>query len=266
MSAATDRENRISRLMDVESYLTYQQLADRLNVSVVTVRRDVAKLARTNGVQQAKGGVVSVNRFHLDVRLRRNVSEKKRLAAVVRSVVKPGQSLFVDGGTTTFYCLQALRDTPRLTTISYDTQFAPVLKQLPESKNYLAGGLLGHEIGTVLGEFTAEFLRRFSADVALVSCAAACPDGRLLCGECDEVALKGIMLSHAKTKILVADSSKFSREALLTFGTLDDIDTLVTDAMPNASIRRACERKHVEILVPPTDQDGELAHGSSKGA
>jgi DeoR family glycerol-3-phosphate regulon repressor len=96
------------------------------------------------------------------------------------------------------------------------------------------------------GPAAEDFLKQFQPDVCLLSCSALSPHGRLGCHRSHEITIKRIIMQQAKQAFLVADHSKAGQHALFNFGTLKNIDVIITDKKPGSPLSRLLKQNSVK--------------------
>jgi len=246
-----DRQLQILNIMRHQPYMTFNDLAHQLNVSSMTIRRDLARLEKDSSLRGAGGGIVNEAHRNIDWRLQERSEAKRKIASALMNFIGHGQSIFLDAGSTVHYCLESMGQTRGLTTITYDVRHSTLWSDMTQSRHYLVGGEFVPDLNESSGPLAESFLRQFRADVAIMGCSALSNSGEMACNVASEVPLKQIMLEQAKTRILVVDSSKFSRKAMLVFGHARNLDVLITEAAPGRAIVAALNRENVSIIVAP---------------
>jgi DeoR family glycerol-3-phosphate regulon repressor len=118
----------------------------------------------------------------------------------------------------------------------------------PAVEVILAGGLIRRSDGGIIGPGTAEHIREFRVDTAVVGTSAIDADGTLLDFDIREVQVSQAIIASARRVMLVTDSSKFNRSAPVRIGHLSDIDVLVTDRLPSPEIAALCAEHGVEVV------------------
>jgi DeoR family glycerol-3-phosphate regulon repressor len=113
----------------------------------------------------------------------------------------------------------------------------------------VAGGVVRGSDLALVGEATIDFIRQFSVDLAIIGVSAIDAQGALLDYDYREVRVAQTIIANARRVCLVADGSKFERNAPVRIGTLRDIDLLITDQAPPPAIAAACEAAGVEVQV-----------------
>jgi DeoR family transcriptional regulator, glycerol-3-phosphate regulon repressor len=227
-------------------------LAERLGVSEETVRRDVRRLAAAGRVRKLHGGVTLADGLEeaaFEQRLAENASAKRAIARKAAEMVKDAESLMLDTGSTTAYVASALRNHRELSVI---TSSVPIARELAMRNNnhvHMAGGELSAHDGAALGPEAIEFFDRFWAEKAILAVGAIDLESGLLEFTQAEAELSRALARNAKTRILVADSSKFGRQAPVRDLDLSDIDVLITEAPLPVDFTRLLEEAQVRIVI-----------------
>jgi len=233
-----------------------QTLAARLGVSEETIRRNVKKLADDGLVRKVHGGV------HLpdaeiepsfQQRMDRNPEAKRRIAARVAAIVKNGDSLFLDIGSTTAYIAQALRGHRDLFVVTNSVAVAHRLAARNNNRVFMAGGELRAHDGGVFGAEAIAFVRRFQVDYAICSATAINADRGFVLFDLQEAEFSREIMLRARTRIVAADSTKFGRGGPIVVCDPSMVDQLVTDAPPPADLCNAMETWSLEIIVADRD-------------
>ena len=126
---------------------------------------------------------------------------------------------------------------------------ANILREVQSAEVVIAGRLVRHADGGVVGEAAVDFMRQFRVDYAVISASAIDADGTLLDFDLREVKVAQAIIEAARETILVADAMKFARRAPVRIGHLEQIDVFVTDAPPSADILAICEANQVRVEV-----------------
>lgn len=225
------RHNRIVELVKEKGYLSTEELVAVLKVSPQTIRRDLNELAENNLIRRHHGGAASPSSSeNSDYVERINLfsNEKKQIAKRVAQHIPNGASLFIDIGTTPEAVAYELLQHSNLRIVTNNLNAAHILKQNPEFKIIVAGGGLRQD-GGIIGEATVNFISQFRLDFGVLGISAIDHDGSLLDYDYHEVQVKRAIIDSSRNTFLVADHSKFSRNAMVRLGSLFDLEYLFTD-------------------------------------
>ena len=215
--------------------VTVRELVERTGVSPATLRRDLTKLAEDGRIRRVHGGVEAVetaSRPHLsalsfDVGQTRNIEHKRQIARAAAALCEDGESIIINGGTTTYQMVDFLADR-RLQILTNSFPIAQVLTLTSENRIAVPGGEIFREQGLVLSPFDSDATQHFSASKIFVSCFAVTPRGII---ESDPLVARAVikLLDRADRLILLADSSKFVSAGSMAVCPLSRADTLITD-------------------------------------
>ena len=213
-----------------------EALAERLGVTLQTVRRDVQRLAEQGLVTRFHGGVrmpgSTVENLAHTQREILNAEGKARIARAVAAQVPQGCSLILNIGTTTEAIARALMQHRGLRVITNNLNVAAILCANPGCEVIVAGGVVRARDRAIVGEAAVDFMRQFRVDIAVIGISGIESDGTLRDYDLREVKVAQTIIAQAREVWLAADHSKFNRPAMVQLATLAQIDRLFTDAPP----------------------------------
>ncbi|MEX1082302.1 MAG: DeoR/GlpR family DNA-binding transcription regulator [Halofilum sp. (in: g-proteobacteria)] len=249
--ALTNRSAEILRLVRSHGSCRINDLAAELGVSDETIRRNIRPLVDRGMVLKVHGGIMLPERagelpFHN--RMQENRAAKEQIAALAAQQINSGDSLILDGGTTTSYVALALTGHRDLQTVTNSTDIARTLAPHGNNRIHVAGGELRADDGATFGDPAGDFVRRFHARHAILSIAAINAWGFLNQNPCESEFARTVM-AQSERVIVVADHSKFGRDGFVKVADHQRIDVLITDIDPPASLAKRLTDADVEILV-----------------
>jgi DeoR family glycerol-3-phosphate regulon repressor len=247
-------KQRQSHILDVvarDGEATVDALADVFDVSAETIRRDLAQLAASGALQKVHGGARRL-RLHAEgsfqERMGEDASAKQVIAQKLVAVIEPGDTLFMDTGTTTLFCAEALAAVEGLTVITNSIRVAQVLSRgTGQAKVYLLGGDYAADNAQTRGILALDQIDRFQADHAVLAVAAVDPVGGAADADFDEAQVARRMMANATNVIIVAQAAKLGRKAAHRICRLDEVDMLVCDAVPGDAFRAALDAARVQV-------------------
>lgn len=230
------RQLTLLSVVQTQGSATVEQLADRLGVTLQTVRRDVQRLADEGWLTRFHGGVrvpssTTENLAHPQ-RENLHAPEKLRIARAVAQAVPNDCSLILNIGTTTEAVARALLQHVGLRVITNNLNVAAILSANPKSEVIVVGGVVRGRDQGIVGEAAVDFIRQFKVDIAVIGISGIEADGTLRDYDYREVKVSQTIISHAREVWLAADVSKFNRPAMVEVARLSQIDRLFTDAPP----------------------------------
>ena len=250
MQALSPRQIEIVKLARGAGRVTVDDLVVRFEVTPQTIRKDLNELCDLGVLQRFHGGAMfAAGVANVGYESRRNTSsEAKRLIGERTAHLIPNNcSLFISIGTTTEAVARALGNHQGLMVITNNLNVAQLLRGHPHIEVIVAGGVLRHSDGGVVGEAAVEFIRQFKVDFAVMGVSGIDIDGTLLDYDFREVSVSRAIMAASRRTILVADAMKFSRSAPVRIGHIADVDFLVTDESPDLELARICTENDVVI-------------------
>jgi DeoR family transcriptional regulator, glycerol-3-phosphate regulon repressor len=231
-----------------------EALAQRFQVTLQTVRRDVGLLASAGLLARFHGGVrlpgSTTENIGYPQRQRLNHDAKHRIAAAVAERVPDDCSLIINIGTTTeAIAEELLRRRKGLRVITNNLNVAAILADKPDFEVIVAGGMVRSRDRGVIGEATVDFIRQFRVDIGLIGISAIEVDGTLRDFDYREVKVARAIIEASRQVWLAADHSKFNRPAMVQLARLSEIDALFTDTMPPEPFPALLAEAGVDLLV-----------------
>lgn len=225
------RREEILRRLHRSGYVTVRQLVLDYGVDSSTIRRDLDTLAELGMVERSHGGATlpaEPPEIPYDVKVETNVAQKRAIARAVAEIVPHERSLLMDSGSTTLEVARALRAHRGMTVITNDLRVAAEVANQGDVRLIVLGGEALPAVYTLASERAVDLIREFHVDFAVMGADAVSPEGITNINS-NEVSMKRAMLDAAGQVIVVADSSKFGRPALVRVASLESVDLIVTD-------------------------------------
>ncbi|KAB1656675.1 DeoR/GlpR transcriptional regulator [Pseudoclavibacter chungangensis] len=258
---ATERQAQIERLVTTAGRASVAELAERLQVTTETIRRDLDRLESIGDVRRVHGGAVAADRGStterdLSERSAQDLDAKRAIAVAAAAMVPPrfAGTLLLDAGSTTELVAEKLAARPaaEVAALTVISNSVPVIARLagnPAIGLVALGGRVRGLTAAAVGPTTIEQLQDMRTDLAFIGTNGVASAFGLSTPDPDEAAVKRQMVRSSRRTIAVADASKFGAEALTRFATLDELDGLVTDSAPDASLADALEGAGVEVVL-----------------
>ena len=230
--AFKERESAILEYLQEKKEATVAELCRAFFVSEPTMRRDLLALHGAGKILRTHGGAVyrgepGENLPQL-VREREHGSAKALIAKRCLSLIKDGDTVMLDASSTAFELLKLLSAKHSIVVITNSAGAAPALAET-KVKAFVTGGELAKGTYALVGSQAEAFIRSFNADICFFSVRRLTKDGLLTDNAIAENAVRRIMLSRAKRRVLLLDSKKIGAPCLNTLCTLDEIDLVVSE-------------------------------------
>ncbi|MFD0673081.1 DeoR/GlpR family DNA-binding transcription regulator [Cohnella sp. GCM10027633] len=224
-------------------------LKEAFQVTEMTIRRDLEKLEETGAIKRTFGGAIFVGKdIALQERAGLLTDEKARIGRQAAELVRPGESIFIDGGTTTS---QVARCIPAGLNVTVVTNSLNVVAELT-SKHIpvlLTGGIHLESTNSLAGPIAAQSLAGMAFDRAFLGATGLDAEHGFSNSNIYEAEIKQIAIRQAKETNIVLDHSKFGAKVLVSFAPLSGVYRIVTDRVPDDALRLACEESGVIVRV-----------------
>lgn len=248
------RINKVIQYMQTHGGGTVKELSGYLNVSEMTVRRDIKLLEEKGVVLKTHGGAIlassaaSEPAYSVKAEERRDI--KSRIAALaVETFVGPGDVIILEGGTTVTAMAPHLAGIPDLTILTNGLNTASQLRGLSSRAAVMCcGGLLREISGTFVGPVAESFFRQIHADTVFLSASGYREETGFTDPNMMESEVKKAMVQAAAKTVMLLDSGKLNKRSFMTTVTADELDALVTDEGASDEAVRAFEEKGIAVL------------------
>lgn len=246
------RQAKILEVVQARGFETIETLSSTLEVSDQTIRRDIAELDKSNQARRTHGGVAILNSLSsLEYLGRRSTANpvKERIAETTATLVQDGDCVFLDAGTTCEHVAMALREHQGLRIVTYNLNAAHILKDCEDFLVAVPGGFVRHIDGSIMGDFSDDFIERFNFDTAILSVSGIDENGVTGDDNHWEVANAKAVMQRSATTILAVDSGKFLQTGLVELCHISEIDHLVTDQLPNPQLEKLARASTQVVLA-----------------
>lgn len=231
--------------------VTIEGLAKDLEVSTMTIRRDLRRLADEDIVTLVHGGAVynegGAYLPALTVREKTMRREKSAIAEYCAQQIPEGSAVYLDNGSTTVEIADALRGKQNIAVLSHSL---PVLNILSHAKNIQlisVSGIYEPRAKGFFGDLALRMLRQFRIDIAFLGVTAVDAEDGVMSAVFYEQALKKVLVERAKKKILAIDHTKIGGSSFLKVCDLHEIDGIVTDKFADATFIAKAKRMGIEV-------------------
>lgn len=245
------RQTQIESHLRKVEFASLEELSELVDASVSTVRRDLSALEDQGLIKRTHGGArltkPSSNEFEFERRASVEQAAKQAIAEACAELIKPGQSLFMDGGSTVYTVAKLLgKKEPSIVTNSLP--IANLYASNPEVEIILSGGVVYPKLQVTIGDIARRSFERLSADYAIMGAGGATVDG-IMNSHTLMVEIQQAMLKSSRGAIFCLDSSKLARNSFLPLCGWDAVDILITNQNAPSDFIEALRRKGVEVIL-----------------
>lgn len=251
--AAHSRHKHILQMIQTQGECSVEDLARQLDVSDMTIRRDLNVLAESGRVIRTHGGATLGEHVSFEFNFLNRVKErhlaKTAIARIARQQVQSGQTILLDSGTTTLAVAQQLKDLTKGMVITTSLPIASELQYTSGVDVLLLGGFLRRGSPDLIGPMTESNLDDIRADVAFIGADGVEENGDVFNADLSVAKMLNQMVCSAREIYIVADSSKLGRSALVRFGNLASFKGLITDSNAPKSFLSKLAANRIQILL-----------------
>lgn len=249
-----ERFSRIETSIQAQTRVTVEQLSRALKVSPVTIRADLTELERRGRLVRIHGGAMAANKaaHELDFEYRAQIQHaaKTAIGQYAASLVRDGDSIFLDASTTALELARHVSDRRELTVITNSLRSAEELVTYPNLTVIMPGGIVRREAFSLVGMWSADLIQQFNIGRAFMGARGFTLKEGLTDVNPDEVALKRAIVNVAHEVVALIDHTKWDQVALASFCSVEQFSTIITDKLaPRPMVDEAKARGLQVILV-----------------
>lgn len=229
-----ERHQTILKTVELLRSISVQELKERLDVSEVTIRKDLSFLEDEGLIVRTHGGArlaQDLNRIRtLSLRKRENPEIKKLIAQKASELIQEGDTIFLDSGSTCQALAEIIHDTKR--SIRVITNALPIMNILAPCETvsiYTIGGSFRREAGSFIGPLSLSNLQDYQIEICFVGATGFDKSGTFTSQNVIESQVKKQVMASSRRRVILADSTKSTIQAFSVFARPNDIDILVTD-------------------------------------
>lgn len=247
-----ERRRRICDLVRAEGRVTVDALATRFGISQVTIRGDLASLESAGALTRTHGGALNVPGDQpLDVKQLQHHAEKLRIAEAAAALIRDGETIILDSGTTTAEIARRIRtlDLKSINVITNALNIAALLIDIPSVRLIMPGGILRRESNSLSGPSAEAALEALQADRLYLGADAVDPKLGVMTPHLAEAQLNAKMMAISRQVVVVADSSKLMRRNVSLIARVEQIQLLITDRAAPAEAVGELRERGVEVTL-----------------
>lgn len=248
-----DRQGAIlEQLLSQESVLV-SDLAASLDVSLVTIRKDLTELEKAGKLYRSHGKAILINPFtnnrSVNEKEKLNTEEKQLIGSEAVKMLVKNDSIILASGTTIHALACNIQPEGKLTVVSASLQATMFLSGNENIDIIQLGGMLRHSSASVVGQYSMEFLRGCSFSKLFLGVDGVDVDFGISTTDIREAELNRAMMQAAQKTIVLADSSKFGRRGFAKISGMEDIDTIITDTKIPHAVAKRIEEMGIDLII-----------------
>lgn len=227
------RKRAVMQKLEEEGSVNIVELAQELNVSSMTIRRDLAKFAQDGLVRLEYGGAVlndgSLFEYNMTMKKEQKLEEKRRIAEKCTEYINDGASIFLDAGTTVNEIAKLISNRKNLNVMTNSLLAANTLSKSKNIRVMMCPGFFRETSMAYMGQLTDSFINQFRIDVLFLGVEGVDLDTGVSVPDVTDGATKQHLVEHANEVVCMADSGKFQKSYFYNICPISKLDVLVTD-------------------------------------
>lgn len=260
MMRTTPRREQILELIRERGTVTVEEIARQMQVSAVTIRRDLEQLDRVGTVRRVHGGATLVHAgpTFLVGRFTKHAQEHPREKAAIgrlaATLVQNGETIIIDAGTTTLELARNLSGKQRVTAVCTAVNVAEELENIPGITVMLTGGTMRSRVNSLVNPLLEASLARVYADKVFLALTGLDAARGVSTKDFAEADVKRLLVRAGRTVIALADHSKLGQAMPAFVARPDALQMLITDERADPAQVKALETAGVKVLLAPLDR------------
>jgi DeoR family transcriptional regulator, aga operon transcriptional repressor len=248
-----ERRRRIRELLREQGSVRVDALASRFGTSEVTIRADLSSLETDGALTRTHGGALSMTDGDqpLNVKQLQHHAEKLRIAEAAARLIRDGETLLLDSGTTTAEIARRIRtlELKSINVITNALNIAALLIDVPAVRLIMPGGILRRESNSLSGPMAEASLGTLTADRLYLGADGIDPQIGIMTPHVGEAELNAKMIAMSRQVVVVADSSKFARRNISLIARTEQLHMLITDIDAPAEAVEQLRQRGVEVRL-----------------
>ena len=248
-----ERHQHILRVLEKDGFVKVIDIANELDVTTVTVRKDFKSLEERGLLYRTHGSASPANPHtsdrHVKEKEKIRIKEKQLIGAYAARFIEEGDSIIINSGSTVCVFAEQIKPIGRLTVVTSSIKATMILSEHENIYVTQLGGTLRRSSMSVIGSYTLNFLENITCSKMFLGVDGIDLDFGVTTSNVEEAELNKAMMSVALKTIVLCDSSKFGRKGFGKICNLDKIDIIITDEGISISMKKLLEEQGIEVIV-----------------
>lgn len=260
MDNRTRRLQKLTEILQIKNAGTIKDLAQSLNVSEMTIRRDLFILAEKNIVKQIHGGAIynhtgiesrkgKSSQYNLSAEEHKRTEDKLKIARKAVSLIESDDIIIIDSGSTTELMGEFIQTKNPSTIICYALNVLFSIFKRNDCKLIFSGGYFNEDTMMFESKEGVELIRHNRANKAFMSARGISDRLGITTADPYEIQIKRAVIESSQQRILLVDSSKFDKVRLAYYGELEDFDIIITDSKIPQNYIELIEELEIELII-----------------
>jgi DeoR family myo-inositol catabolism operon transcriptional repressor len=258
MGMKSFRIRQMQQYIQERDLVSMEELRDTFQISMNTVRMDVAELVSKGTIRKVYGGVSSNQKGNVipfEERQGKNIDGKQAVGKQAAALVEDGDIIYIDSGTTTMYMVDHLVGCKNVIVLTNSLDAINRAVLLPEVNVISLPGTLERRTNSFVSADTVRTLEKYNIKKAFMASSGIAENGSVTNSSPLEYEIKKAAIANSKNVYLLIDSSKFGKSALLTYANISEMDKILVDSNVDSGLLQLCEKNNVEVIVAPISDE-----------
>ncbi len=253
LSSMSERHREILEILHIQGSVSVTDLSERLNVSEVTIRKDLTSLEAQNKLYRTHGRAIPISPYigdrHINEKEKQAVAEKRSIGRQAASMLEETDSILMASGTTILYAAKEMVSARNLTVITASVSVSSILSQNKYIDVVQLGGMVRESSVSVVGPFAENMLSYFNCSKLFMGADGVDLEFGVTTTNMMEANLNRMMMDTAQKTVLLVDSSKFGKRGFSKICNVDKVDQIITDDKIPQSYLENLTELGIEVTV-----------------
>ena len=244
---------RIEEIVREKRAVKVDELAKILNVSEMTIRRDLEKCERDGMIERCHGGAIIRSEFANEAfyneKTSKNIEAKQRIAEYAATLVKEGMTVYLDSGTTVFQIAQKITKIQNLTVVTNDLAIATYLSTQANYRLIMIGGAVQNTLGCIHGNIAQQMLQNINVDTVFGGGLAINESFDLFARDERKTEYRQLLIKQSRNSYLVVDESKFMKISLFRVHGIEEYTGVITNKIFWEEEKKLAEDKGINLIT-----------------
>jgi DeoR/GlpR family transcriptional regulator of sugar metabolism len=244
-----ERQNKILKILGKNDHTSVNKLAEKLEVSSVTIRQDLKFLETEGLLKRFHGGAVLKDADNLQNRLGFNYEKKLKIAKRVASYVSEGETILIESGSVNVLLARELLKIKKVTIITTNVYIARQFRTNEQANIIILGGIYQHDSETLVGKITKACIDQINIDKAFIGIDGYDTYSGFTIRDLFRAEISSYILQKAKDVFIVTDSSKFGKTELTNICYPPDIQHLATNSDISLKFQNEFRNAGIDLIL-----------------
>lgn len=253
MISIAERHKYILEMLNKNGFIKVSDIAKDLDVTAVTIRKDLKYLEKKKLLYRTHGSASPVNPHTADINLREKEklkpNEKKRIALAACKLIEENDSIIIASGSTAHTFAQELNPQANLTVVCASLKTSILLNEINNIEVIQLGGIVRKNSYSVIGDFAAKIFDDLTCSKLFLGVDGIDFENGVTNSNIEEAILNKKMMKAALRTIILSDSTKFAKRGFGKICSLEQIDMIITDSGIPENTAKAIEEMGIELII-----------------